>query len=235
MTETSTVELPKYRDKVKQISPPWLAVELGERILYALAAQADAFADALVAGVKQRFPGLYSFDSLPWLGRERRLARGIYETDSGYAARLRRWLTDHQLRGGPYALLTQLYLHYAPNNFPIDLVYYNGIRYRMAVDGTITRDSVPWRADTNTAKWARWYLFYFTDQWVAAPPTPDELADLKLIPREWNAAHPNGTIILWPPTGAVINFHPGCATVNSATGEPINTDSHTITIPVDSP
>lgn len=223
---------PTYRDSLRKISPPWLQTGLAERTLYVLGAHLDAFGDAIVAGVKQRFPGLYSFDSLALLGRERRIARGLYEFDAPYATRLTRWFIDHQTRGGPYALLTQLWIHYAPNSFPIDLLYYNGTRYRLAADGTITRDSVSWRPDTDAARWARWVLFFYTDLWAVTDPTPDEISDITAIPREWNAAHCFGKIVIFPGTAALVNYHPGCLTVNSTTGEPINTDSNTLVIEI---
>lgn len=210
MSETPTTVLLTFRDTLRKRSPPWLQNGLAEKILYSIGVHCDGFADALVAGVKQRFPGYYSFESLPVLGRERRITRGRSESDAAYASRLARFLTDHQLRGGPYALLSQLYLHYAPDTFPIDLVYYAGsVRFGMDVDGEVTRDLVTWHPDPNAAKWARWWLFYYTDQWAVTPPTAAELQDLKLIPRQWNAAHPIGTILLFSTGAELWNWPPG--------------------------
>lgn len=200
--ETPSVELLTHRDTMKQVCPPWLQRGLAEKILYALALHCDIMADAIIAGVKHRFPGLYSFESLPLLGRERRIPRGRSESDAGYADRLTRFLTDHRRRGGPYAMLAQLFAYYQPNAFPIDLVYYTqGRRFHMDVDGVVTRDITGWKPDNNAAKWARWWMFFYTDQWASVPPTADELQDLKLVPRQWNAAHPFGTLILFPSTG----------------------------------
>jgi hypothetical protein len=200
---------PTYRDSVRKRSPPWLQSGRAEKILYALAVQLDVLGDALSAGVKLRFPGLYSFESLPLLARERRIQRGRNETDGAYATRLTRWRIDHQVRGGPYALLGQLYTHYAPNNFPIDLVYYSGRRFSLAIDGTITRDTIAWAPDTDTARWARYWLIYRTDQWAVTPPTADEIEDLRLVPRQWNAAHAQGHIIVMPTTAELWNYPPG--------------------------
>lgn len=195
--EVAETELLTHRDTMLNVSPPWLQRGLAKKILYALALHCDAFADALTAGVRQRFPGHYSFESLPLLGRERRIPRAPSETDATYAARLTTFLDAHRRRGGPYALLEQLFIRFAPDNFPIDLVYVaRGRRFSMAVDGTVTRSFTTWQPDTSVAKWARWWLFYYTDRWAVTPPTDDEIAELRLIPRQWNAAHPFGKIVL---------------------------------------
>lgn len=201
-----TEELLTYRDSLRKISPPWLQTGLNEKILYSIGLQIDAFGDAMVAGVKSRFPGLYSFESLPLIGRERRIRRGRTEADESYAVRLTRWLTDHRRRGGPYALLAQLHAHFAPNNFPITLVYYSGRRFQMDVNGVVVRDHIVWSPDPDTARWARWWLFYQTD----AFPSPDAatIEDLKMVPREWNAAHCLGYVVLQP-SGAELIDYPG--------------------------
>lgn len=207
-----------FRDTIRKISPPWLQNGVAEKLLYSLAVQVDAFGDALVAGAKLRFPGLYSDESLPRLGRERRIARGRIETETVYANRLRRWLTDHRTRGGPYALLAQLFAHYAPNNVEVALVYRSGRRFTMDVNGAITRDDIAFNPDITPSKWARWWLIF---TWPAGltvatwgsrptwglpdPPghvwgvdglIPQDVVDLRIVPHEWNAAHCFGRIIL---------------------------------------
>jgi hypothetical protein len=187
--------LETYRDEIRRRSPPWLQRGTAEKFLYAIGLHVDIFGDALVAGIKHRFPGLYTFESIGLLGRERRISRGRLELDASYATRLCRWFTDHRRRGGPYTLLAQLHAHFAPATFPIELVYYSGRRYSMAVDGTVTRDDVVWSPDGDTARWARWWLFYATDQW-SSTPSAAEVEDIRLVPRQWNAAHPLGWIVL---------------------------------------
>ena len=198
-----------FRDQIRKRSPPWLQIGTAEKYLYTLGLHLDALGDALVAGVKSRFPGLYSFETLPYLARERRLVRGPNEADEGFAARLCRWLPDHQVRGGAYALLGQLHTYYAPSNFPIDLVYANGRRFHLATDGTITRSYDPWSPDGDVAKWARWWLFYNTDQWASVAPTQSEIDALRLVPRAWNSAHALGTIVLFPTGAQLWNYPPG--------------------------
>jgi hypothetical protein len=218
-----------FRDRIRG-RVPWLQRGTAERFLYAIGLHVDVFGDTLNAALKQRFPGLYSYDSLEILGRERRIIRGRFETNAGYAARLRRWLVDHRSRGGPYALLGQLLAHYTPASFPIDLVYYSGRRFFMDAGGAITGSLSAWTPDSNAAKWARWWLFFYTDQWSADDPTDDELEDLRLVPRQWNAAHPNGTIILYPTGSELWNYPPGHTWNESGTW---NTSGHPILIDVE--
>lgn len=193
-----------FRDRLRRASPPWLQHGWAEKLLYAYGAQVDAFADALVAGVKMRFPNLYSPESLPLIGRERRIARGLLEDDATYASRLTRWLDDHRRRGGPYALLAQLHAYYHPNDFPVQLIYRSGRRYSMDVNGNVTRDDITWSPDAQPDKWARWWLLMFTDAYPL-PLSAQDTADIALIPTEWNAAHCFGSVILLPTGGEIID------------------------------
>lgn len=236
-------ELRTFRDRVRDSVPPWLRHGVAEKVLYSIAIHLDGLADALTAGVKMRFPGLYSGESLPVIGRERRIRRGRVEVDAVYASRLTRWLDDHRRRGGPYALLAQLHASFAPENFPIDLVYYPSTvlgtpararRFQMDVDGNVVRDDVYWLPDNDAVHWARWWLLYFwpdaraadgiwddPGEWDPDPDeiqplgvwdsdlTPQEVADLRLVPRDWNAQHPFGYIVLLVPGAELWDYPPG--------------------------
>ncbi len=211
------------RDTIRERVPTWLRGTVLGGVLYSIATQVDALTEALTAGLKSRFPGYYSTDSLPLIGRERRIRRGRGgESDAIYAERLRRWLDDHRHRGGPYALLAQLHAHYAADPFEITLLYYpsallgSGVarRYVLEADGTVTRDTAFWIPDDDVVRWARWWLIY---QWPAGVVddgewgdagtwgdggtwgsnlSPAEVDDLRAVPREWNAAHCFGRVTL---------------------------------------
>lgn len=203
-----------FRDSIREKTPSWLRRGVAEKVLYAIGIQFDGLAEALVSSIKMRFPGLYSAESLPLHGRERRIRRGRTESNEVYATRLRRWLDDHRTRGGPYALLAQVHAHFAPGNFPVDLVYYSGRRFQLDVAGDVTYDDIDWTFDADSARWPRWWLFYhwptlIPDDGVWGDPgtwgdggmwgsslTGQEVTDLRLVPREWNAAHARGWIVL---------------------------------------
>ena len=189
----------KFRDLARRATPPWLQIGTAARIIYAITVQLDAAADAVVAGVKLRFPNVYTDESLPLIGRERRIRRGLTEDAEPYAVRLRRWLLDHRRRGGPYAMLEQLFHHYDPNTFPISLYYRSGMRFDMDTDGVITRT---YGSTPNTAAWSRWTLIYYTDDYGAG-----DAVDLAVIPREWIAAHVLGLLVVLP-TGAELWDYP---------------------------
>lgn len=216
-----------FRDTLRKISPSWLQQGTALRVLYSIGVQIDAFGEALVAGLKARFPNYYSSETLPIIGRERRIRRGPSEADATYATRLTRWLDDHRLRGGPYALLAQVFAYYAVTPFEVELVYYSGRRYSMDTAGVVTRDDITWSPDLNTAKWARWWMFYHWPDPVVSDGiwsdpgtwsdggvwdselTVEEVEELRLVPTEWNAAHPFGTLVLMNDGVELWDYPPG--------------------------
>jgi hypothetical protein len=207
---------PTFRDALRKISPPWLQRGYAEKLGYAIAIQLDAFGEALDAALRSRFPNVYSAESLPLIGRERRIRRGRNESAPTYAGRLRRWLQDHQRRGGPHAMLAQLRAYFLPLTFPMALWYPSGARYRMDASGNVTRDVVPF---TPTTQWARWSLALQSDD--LADLTPDELA---MLPREWNAAHCLGSVMVLQTGAEVWDYPPEQAWDESGTWDTAEPD-----------
>jgi|GEM_PF-2869342 len=252
--------LTTFRDTLREKCPPWLRQGTAEKVLYSIGVLIDGFADALTAGLKMRFPGYYSAESLPHIGRERRIRRGRNESDAVYAPRLIRWLADHQRRGGPYALLAQLHAHFADAPFAIELLYYpsallgtallwdsppgiwndGGVwsatadathvarRYSMDTAGNVLRGEAAWTPDSDSAHWARWWLIYswpgavvldgawddagvWSDGgvWDLDGFDADEVAELRAIPREWNAQHARGHLVLAPADAELWDYPPG--------------------------
>lgn len=207
--DVATTVIETFRDTLRKWSPPWLQRGNAEMILYSMGVQIDAFGDALVAGVKLRFPGYYSLDALALstLGRERRLPRGRFESSVTYANRLTTFFDAHRYRGGPAALLDQWWRYWQPQTMPSELLYANGPRYAIdPVTGEITRGFMAW-SPGDPARWARWWLFVQTDQWAVNAPTSPEIAELRRIPKLWNAAHTLGYIMLMS-TGAELWNYP---------------------------
>lgn len=211
-----------FRDTIVRIVPWWLRNGTAGSLLATIGAQLDALGDAAADAVKRRFPDARWPDSLALIGRDRKIRRGSAEQDEIYASRLRRWLDDHRTRGNPYAMLAQLHAYYAAAPFRIDLLYESGRRYQMALDGTVTRDDIGGVGDTNVVKWARWTLIYFwptaintagkwgssgkkwgqnNNIWGVDPASLNatQVADLRLVPTQWNAAHCQGMIVLLSP------------------------------------
>jgi hypothetical protein len=105
-------EQTRWRDAFTAIVPRWLRRTYAARYLGAIAYQLDAAWEAGVAGLKLRFPGLYSEETLSRIGRERGIIRGPSENVDGYAARLSDWREAHRRAGGWVAQLTQLHAHF---------------------------------------------------------------------------------------------------------------------------
>jgi hypothetical protein len=68
------------------------------------------------------------------------------------------------------------------------------------VTGEVTADQIPYNPDGDPARWAQWWLIFYTDAFVF-PLGEDQSNDIKAIPIEWNAAHAIGHLVVLP-TGA---------------------------------
>lgn len=137
--------LPTHSSFLLRLCPPWLQRLVGERFMLALGAPMDALAIRSGESVMQRFPGVVDDSSLGVIGRERRIRRGPAEEPENYARRLRLWWDSHRGRGGPYALLDQLYAYTQGwVSAQMDVVYQSGTRRWIDTDGVITRDSIVW-------------------------------------------------------------------------------------------
>ena len=75
----------------KAVLPPWLLRTEGLKLIGGISDVIDDHRDRVVAGVKLRFPGLYTLEGVEKIGRERRLRRGPKETTEVFAERLQRW------------------------------------------------------------------------------------------------------------------------------------------------
>ena len=155
--------------RLREMMPPWLQRRVGGAVVGGIGDVIDDFAARAAAGVKLRFPvDGGDASALALIGRERRIRRGPAEPASSYARRLRTWWDAHRTRGGPYALLEQLYLYlFDFCNVPVELVYNTAAgsgaalearRFSMDVDGVIVRDRITWNGD-GSGKWARFWVF----------------------------------------------------------------------------
>lgn len=148
------------RDLVRDIAVPWLQGKNAYRLQYALALMLDDALDMQYAAVEHKFPGYVSGESLPYIGRERGLIRGLFETDARYATRLLGWIESWKRRGSPQELMRQLRAYHAPELGEVQIVYRNGTRYVGAPSGTITRDMLAdWQPDDRPDLWCRIQVF----------------------------------------------------------------------------
>lgn len=223
--------LQTFRDTIRRISPWWLTGTLGGRLLYAIGLMLDVLGDMLNAAVRARFPNVADPSALVALGRERRIQRGRAELATTYAGRLITWLDSHRTRGGPYSLLAQLFAFWrVPVAFAITLVYASGRYFAMSFGGIVTRGDAVITVGDAIADWARWELIFFWPYaitldgtwgsggtwddggiWDIDPSSLDAAAadDVRLVPREWNAAHCKGAIVLLAPGAELWDTPPG--------------------------
>jgi hypothetical protein len=91
------------------LSPPWLRDYVGSRYMFTNGLMWDTLAELLRIGVIQRFPTVAGSEALGYLGRDRKIWRGISETDAAYAERLRQFKSTWKFAGNAPTLLRQLW------------------------------------------------------------------------------------------------------------------------------
>ncbi len=104
-----------FRAAAQAFSPPWLLKYNGSRYMFSNAIQWDTLAEMTRLGTIQRFPTVAQPDALPALGRDRKIWRGLAETDEHYAERLRGFKRTWKFAGNAPTLLRQLWEYMRPN------------------------------------------------------------------------------------------------------------------------
>lgn len=182
-----------FLNMFKAIMPPWLMRTEGLKVIGGIADVIDDHRDRSVAGVKLRFPGLYTNEGIDKISRERGLRRGPNESASVFAERLQRWWIDHRTRGSAYALLEQIYAYLdGTNDPPFEVISYNGLRHIIDTNQDITRDSISWGTD-GSGDWSQvWVIIYYNGATIA-----DSVVDqYAAIARDWLAAHTVGHLVI---------------------------------------
>lgn len=184
------------RDMIKRVSPPWLQGTNGYKLLYSFGSTMDMILDSGYAALKLKMPGLYDYSTLPLIGQERKLRRGLVETDASYALRLRRWWAAARGRGNPYEMIRQLEAYNDPGT-GISIIYRSGRRFSLTGPGQILMDDLPsWNPDATPELWATYTIVLQTNIYHDLPPTEQTQAlnDLKSMVVDLNAAHCHGKI-----------------------------------------
>jgi len=196
-----------FRTARARMGPKWLVEGDGAKIGYALDLIKDAMQERWLHSLIARFPKYAPADALAAIGRDRRVFRGLQESDESYRNRLIRWLDDRKNAGTSIALAERLaeYLGPLPR---IRIVDNSGNWLTRDPDGTITRQSLPgsWNWDGNTVAWTRfWVVIYPNGLWTegqtwngagtqawgdqghtwGSTATPDEISMLRSIIDDW--------------------------------------------------
>lgn len=177
-----------FRTTRKWMGPSWLTDGEGGLVGYALDLVKDASMKAFVLGLRARFPqdpadptGQTTAppDALAAIGRDRRMQRGIFETDVEYAARLPTWLDERKTAGNPFTLMRQLHAYTGTaHGCSFRTVDARGNWYSRAADGSQSAvlkagnwnwDNRP-TDDQGRTRWSRfWVVIYPGTLWGPSP------------------------------------------------------------------
>lgn len=143
----------------------------GFKYIYVFALMCDLFIQFAFEGIRAKFPGAAPAEALARIGRDRRIRRGLAESDDNYRERLRLWLDSWRRAGSAYAIALQLraYLGVAGT---IRVVNANGTWWTLGPDGSLTRHvTLPaknWDWDGHPELWARFWVVLYADDysWV---------------------------------------------------------------------
>lgn len=168
----------RFRTTRAKLAPRWLLEGEGELVGYALEIMRDAFVERVRQGLMVRFPYANKegtetgpSDALVAMGRDRRVVRGLSETESAYATHLIRWLDDRKAAGNPFSLMQKLaeYTGPLPSFRTVDNA---GNWFSRAADGTesVLLKRANWDWDGAPSKWSRfWVIIYPNGLWVEDP------------------------------------------------------------------
>jgi hypothetical protein len=170
------VSTPGLRFLRRYLSPTWLTNGEGGLVGYALDLVADAFVERCRLGLMARLPqndptGATTAppDALAAMGRDRRVVRGISDTDAQYAARLLLWLDDRKTCGNPFTLMRQLAGYCGPG-VSFRTVDNSGNWYARSATGVETSsiNLANWNWDGDATQWSRgWVIIYPGTLWTA--------------------------------------------------------------------
>jgi hypothetical protein len=212
-----------FRQLHKSLVPRWLSEGEGELVGYALDLILDAFVERMRLGHLVCFPQQDAngtpgpADAAIALGRDRRVVRGINESASSYAVRLKSWLVDRRTAGNPYTLMRQLAAYVGPSEgASFRTVDVRGNWYSRSASGveTASLGTLNWNWDGNLSQWSRfWVIIYPGTQWttegawgtgtwgdtsgtIGTTITPEQATTLRAIVADWKPAGTSQNIVI---------------------------------------
>lgn len=206
--------------------PRWLTTGEGRLVNYTLDLLKDAFVKRIYLGLLARFPQdpndptgatTAPTDALAAMGRDRRVVRGISDTDASYAARLLLWLDDRKTCGNPFTLMRQL-AGYCGSTASFRTVDNSGNWYSRSATGVETSSIAAsnWNWDGSTTAWSRfWVIVYPGGLWTAetslwggggatwgetgtlgTTATQEQVSKVLAIVEDWKPAGTLGAVII---------------------------------------
>lgn len=197
-----------FRGVFRKLIPWWLNTGEGELVGFSVATLLDAVSARVRLGTYAKFPTYAPSDALAHLGRDRRITRGLTESDTDYGARLLRYLDDWKVAGNPFALMSQLRA-FLGADLKMRTVDNRGNWFTIDAGGarSVYLNQGNWDWDGDTAKWSRfWVIIYSNGYWdtlawgdpalVWGAPgltwgttaSPEEVSGVRNIVAEWKPA-----------------------------------------------
>lgn len=156
-----------FRSIRQFLSPRWLTEGFGGAVGFSLDVVKDSYLRRVLLGLLARFPQngpageTAPPDALAAIGRDRRVVRGLGESDASYARRLIAWLDDRQTAGNAFALMQKLAEYLGVDSGCVFKAVDNqGNWYVRAAGGTrslfLRRGNWDW--DGYAEKWSRFWV-----------------------------------------------------------------------------
>jgi len=167
----------QQRDTIKEISPPWLATGVAEKLMYDFGLSADALLEKMNQAMRAHMPGAGTETALVFLGNDRVIPQGPYEANEDYAGRLQRAYEAWQRAGSRRAVLSQVAQYLDSPALPAgqdpivaivggttpDWDIYYGDMDPAQPPVHVAPASANWNWDDDYSKWWRaWLVLYFT-------------------------------------------------------------------------
>ena len=173
-----------FRDSMPSMLPPWLQGDVGGKYVFSIAIMLDANMQRLYEGIRAHMPGVGTATALGYIGQDRLLPRGPYESDAQYAGRLSVTFASYRQAGKPSGVLAAIAPLFEPG--------YRGTRwvvnavsqwYWIDASGAETWAMFPslavWNFDG--ASWAWWHTWIVLG--VHAPPAGSGTMAWTITPR----------------------------------------------------
>lgn len=165
------------RDAIMELAPPWLSKGNAEKLLYDFGLCGDALLEKLNQANRARMPGQGTSTALVFIGNDRVIPRGPFESDHDYARRLPKAFEAWQRAGARRAVLSQVAAYLSLTNTvgpgliaaivggnqPTWDIYYSGADVGTPPVHVVTPGSFDW--DGHMSRWWRaWLVIYVTPQ-----------------------------------------------------------------------
>lgn len=153
-----TEYLPSLRNYGYQLVPRWARGPRLTKLLYAIWTVADEIATMCLMAIKIRFPGVFSYESVPRIASERHLFQGPNELVAHFCERLKTWWDVGKHSGNFYTMAQQIQAYCLPAKFVVEIVQNNGVRYTLGTDGSFSMDQTTWNWDGDSKQWSRFWV-----------------------------------------------------------------------------